>query len=145
MQPSKNLRTRPSRPEKYLHTPIDHFYRVNEATLNFNPTECLGLYNHTDPKAIPAQKDTERPDLPHSATTTAPRATENVITPTALRAIKPMQTNPRGREGTQAHRSIKNRMADNPIAPPHHRARHQPRLPPRPQISAFATYSTKRI
>ena len=50
--------------EKYLNTPIDHFYRVNEATLNFNPTEWLDLYNHTDPKAIPAQKGTERPDRP---------------------------------------------------------------------------------
>ena len=64
MQPSKNLRTRPSRPEKYLNTPIDHFYRVNEATLNFNPTEWLDLYSHTDPKTIPAQKGTERPDRP---------------------------------------------------------------------------------
>jgi hypothetical protein len=50
--------------EKYLNTPVDHFYRVNEATLNFNPTEWLDLYNHTDPKAIPAQKGTERPDRP---------------------------------------------------------------------------------
>ena len=48
--------------EKYLNTPIDHFYRVNEATLNFNPTEWLDLYNHSDPKTIPAQKGTERPD-----------------------------------------------------------------------------------
>ena len=48
--------------EKYLNTPIDHFYRVNEATLNFNPTEWLDLYNHTDAKTIPVQKGTERPD-----------------------------------------------------------------------------------
>ena len=51
--------------EKYLSTPIDHFYRVNEeATINFNPTEWLDLYNHTDPKTIPAQKGTERSDRP---------------------------------------------------------------------------------
>jgi hypothetical protein len=50
--------------EKYLITPIDHFYRVNEATINFNPTEWLDLYNHTDPKTIPAQKGTERSDRP---------------------------------------------------------------------------------
>jgi hypothetical protein len=120
-------------------SPIDHFYRVNEATLNFNPTEWLDLYNHTDPKAIPAQKGTERPDRP------ALRATEIAITLTAPRVIEPRQTKTRSREGTQAHQSIKNRMADNPIAPPHRRARHQPRFPPRPQIYAFATYSTMRI
>ena len=40
--------------EKYLNTPIEDFYKVNAAILNFNPTEWLDLYSHTDPKTIPA-------------------------------------------------------------------------------------------
>ena len=50
--------------EKYLNTPIEDFNRVNVTTLNFNPTEWLDLHNHTDPKTIPVQKDTERPERP---------------------------------------------------------------------------------
>ena len=48
--------------EKYLNTSIEDFYAINAATLNFNPTDWLDLYNHSDPKTIPAQKGTERPD-----------------------------------------------------------------------------------
>jgi hypothetical protein len=50
--------------EKHLNTPIEDFYTINAATLNFNPTDWLDLYNHSDPKTIPAQKGTERPDRP---------------------------------------------------------------------------------
>jgi hypothetical protein len=50
--------------EKYLNTLIEEFYTVNAATLNFNPTDWLDFYNHSDPKRIPAQKGTERPVRP---------------------------------------------------------------------------------
>ena len=43
---------------------IEDFYTINAATLNFNPTDWLDLFNHSDPKTIPAQKRTERPDRP---------------------------------------------------------------------------------
>jgi hypothetical protein len=39
----------------------DHW---QNATLNFNPTEWLDLYNHSDPKTISAQKGTERLERP---------------------------------------------------------------------------------
>ena len=48
--------------EKYLNTPIEDFYTINAATLNFNPTDWLNRFNHSDPNTIPAQKRTERPD-----------------------------------------------------------------------------------
>ena len=41
--------------EKYLNAPIEEFYKVNAAALNFNPTdEWLDLYNryHSDPKGF---------------------------------------------------------------------------------------------
>ena len=47
--------------KKYLNTQIDDFYKVNAATLNFNPTEWLDLNNHSDPKmfgAPTAQRET---------------------------------------------------------------------------------------
>jgi hypothetical protein len=38
--------------EKYLNAPIEEYYKVNAAALNFNPTEWLDLYNHSDPKGF---------------------------------------------------------------------------------------------
>ena len=63
--------------EKYLNTPIEDFYRVNETILNFNPTEWLDLYNHTDPKTIPTLKGTGRPERPSArGPRRRPRATQ---------------------------------------------------------------------
>ena len=62
--------------EKYLKTPIEDFNNVNAATLNFNPTDWLDLYNHSDPKTIPAQKGTERPERPAARDDDRPQRNE---------------------------------------------------------------------
>jgi hypothetical protein len=101
--------------EKYLNTPIDDFYRVNEATLHFNPTDWLDLYNHADPRTIPAQKGTERPER---------HATGSAITLIEMRATDPTWTKTKSRDETPAHRSNKIRMTANPVVPLHRRASH---------------------
>ena len=119
--------------EKYLNTPIDHFYRVNEATLNFKPTEWLDLYNHTDAKTIPVQKGTERPD--RSAVRDDDRAPRNG------------KRDYPDRDARNRHDADRNKKPRRDASPPKHRKPddRQPRRAPPPPRQTPTSPGTRRI
>ena len=130
--------------EKYLNTPIEDFYTINAATLNFNPTDWLDLYNHSDPKTIPAQKGTERPD--RQAARDDDRPPRNGKRDYPDRNIYPQPPGYRPQQETVSRRELTKapKTRRPPATSRTSTTAPEPRNLSRPRTYAFATFSIKR-